>query len=233
MKNRAITLLSGGLDSMVATLLAAQEYDIGLALTFNYGQRAKHAEIAAANKFSKAYQIEHQVVDLPWLSNISHSALNDQQVDLPKYKIEELDHDPKKEDQSARQVWVPNRNALFINIAASFAEANNYQYIVTGFNLEEAGTFPDNSFKFVQAQNQLLKYSTLSCVQVITPVQNMKKTQMVKHAEKLGLDWSLFWSCYMSEAKMCGECESCARTMRAFQENGMCHLIKDRFKSDH
>ncbi|MFH1874172.1 MAG: 7-cyano-7-deazaguanine synthase QueC [Pseudomonadota bacterium] len=228
-KQKAITLLSGGLDSMVATLLAAKDLEIGLSLTFDYGQRAAQPEIKAATGFCQSYQIKHQVIALPWLAKLSDSALNNAQKDLPKFMATELDMNEQKEKASAKQVWVPNRNALFLNIAACYAEANNCQQIVTGFNLEEATTFPDNSWDFVQAQNKAFKYSTLTKPQISTPVQNMKKTQMVKEAKKLELDWNLFWSCYEGKDKMCGECESCARTMRAFSYAGLLEKIKDRF----
>ncbi|MCK4323851.1 MAG: 7-cyano-7-deazaguanine synthase, partial [Armatimonadetes bacterium] len=72
---RLVTLLSAGLDSVVATAVASREHEIVLALTFNYGQHAGPREIAAAQQIAQALDIEHAVVALPWLGQITHSAL--------------------------------------------------------------------------------------------------------------------------------------------------------------
>ncbi|MBE0466956.1 MAG: 7-cyano-7-deazaguanine synthase, partial [Candidatus Desulforudis sp.] len=116
---------------------------------------------------------------------------------------------------SARRVWVPNRNGLLINVAACFAEALGCSRIVVGFNREEARTFPDNSRHFVDAVNHSLTYSTLTEVRVVCYTQFLDKAEIVSLGRRLGVPWSLVWSCYRDGEQACGKCESCRRLERA------------------
>jgi len=204
---KAITLLSGGLDSAVATLLAKKRHRIALALTFDYGQRAARREIRAARAFCRRYKIAHEIVQIPWLNQISHSALTDRKKKLPV----------SISKNSAKAVWVPNRNAIFVNIAAGYAEAKGYDFIVAGFNAEEARTFPDNSKKFVERSNKLFFASTHSHPKLLSPTQKMTKKDIARKAVHLKIDSHFFWSCYEGSARMCARCESCVRTIRAFK----------------
>jgi len=228
-KKRAIVLLSGGLDSEIATLISLKKYNVNLAITFDYGQAAAKQEIAAAKKFCKAYHIKHKHFLLPWLNDVSGSLLNKRTGCLPVYKASELGRFAKKEQASANAVWVPNRNALFINVVAAYAESMKIDVIITGFNKEEANTFPDNSLEFIKAINRSLYYSTLNHVKVVSPCKNMTKTQIVKRGFALGLNFDFFWSCYKGGKSMCGACESCARSIRALEENKAEDVIIKRF----
>lgn len=221
MKSSAVTLLSGGLDSAVATALAKKRLGIKLALTFDYGQRAAKNEIKAAKAFCKKYGIKHKVIRIDWLKPISGSALTDKKKKIPKFQDEQLINSRERCKKSAKSVWVPNRNALFANIAAAFAEAMNCKYIIAGFNAEEAKTFPDNSRDFILKSNSLFLKSTLSRPKIMSPTQRMKKTEIAKWAVKLKIDPRFFWSCYNGGVKMCGTCESCARTINAFKKVGV------------
>jgi len=226
MKNKTISLLSGGLDSTVATALARQRYDVTLALTFDYGQRAASKEIEAARKLCEAWKIEHEVIDLPWLAAETHTALVDKNVPLPQTSAETLDTDAKSR---AENVWVPNRNALFVSIAASFAEARKITKIVAGFNAEEAKTFPDNSKDFLDAANKLLMHSTKSDVSLVSPTIDMDKRDIASAYAELDIPFDNLWCCYRGEENLCGMCESCVRTIRAFKTAGLWDLIEGRF----
>lgn len=229
-RNKAIIILSGGLDSSVALYLAREKYEVVLALTFDYGQRAAHKEKEAAQRFAEHFKIQHQLISLNWLENITQTALVNQNQKLPQLKNEQLD---QKEVglESAKLVWVPNRNGVFINIAAAFAESLNAKVIITGFNAEEADTFPDNSEMFVKQMNESLFYSTQNHCVVEAPTISMNKKEIVKEAIKLKLPFEDLWSCYEGGGRMCGECESCLRSKRAFLENGLVELCQLLFKS--
>ena len=141
MKNKSIILLSGGLDSLV-TLGYAQkhtDYNVELALTFDYGQKALRNEIETSAKICEYYRIKHKVIKLDWLKDITNTAL---------VSNEELPQDDFATQDSCNAVWVPNRNALFLNIAACFCDSYDYDYILYGANKEEAGTFSDNTEEF-------------------------------------------------------------------------------------
>ena len=105
-----------------------------------------------------------------------------------------------------------------INIAGSFAESLGCEYVTVGFNGEEAQTFPDNSFQFVQAMDRSLYFSTQNKVKLLAPLIEFDKTTIVLEALKTNapLEWS--WSCYHGGDVPCGVCESCVRRARAFKE---------------
>ncbi|MEN4007515.1 MAG: 7-cyano-7-deazaguanine synthase QueC [Methanobacterium sp.] len=214
-KPKAISVLSGGLDSTVATAYFKDKYDIH-AITFNYGQRSADMEIKSSKAICEKLGIEHTVVELPWLKKLGKSALTSD-TEVPELKAAELDN---KEIcvEAARCVWVPGRNIVFTAIATSFAEAEVAEAIIVGWDLEEAVTFPDNSKKFLDAFNRLLEIGTLDGVQIEAPLINLNKEEIVKLGAELGAPLDLSYSCYMGEEEPCGICESCMRRMRAFEE---------------
>lgn len=126
---------------------------------------------------------------------------------------------------------MPNRNGLFLNIAASFAEGLGAAAILTGFNREEAETFPDNSASFVEAANGSLRFSTLSGVRVESPTLQMNKLEIVQEGLRVQLPFELTWSCYEGFDKMCGACESCLRSKRAYHEGGVWERMKRLFNT--
>lgn len=232
---RAVTLLSGGLDSYLSTALAREQHEIVLALTFDYGQRAAQQEIKAAKKMAQVWRIKHQIVELPWLKNLGENALTHPQQRLPRFHDLEKLTSRKETERSAEAVWVPNRNGVFLNIAAAFAEAQGAEWIITGFNREEAATFPDNTSDYVHRINRALELSTLFFPSKVKSfVQSLDKKEMVGKVLECDLPLDFFWSCYEGKEKMCGTCESCARTIAAFKAHGLLEKIKYRLAgSDH
>jgi len=210
---KSIVLLSGGLDSSVSLMCAREEGEVVLALTFDYSQRAAEREIAAAKAICERLGVPHQVVALPWLGEITSTALVNRSAKLPKPGTEELEGEQAK--AAAQAVWVPNRNGLFIAIAAAFAEAMGADQIVTGFNAEEAAAFPDNSAAFVEATNAALALSTLRKVRVVSYTQELNKTEIVRLGQRLGAPLDLVWSCYTAGPHPCGACDPCLRFQRA------------------
>ena len=128
MNNKSIILLSGGLDSLVSLGVCKTEYNVELALTFDYGQKAANSEISTSKKICDYYNIKHKVIQLDWLKEITHTAL---------VSDKELPEGIDNPIESAKAVWVPNRNGLFLNIAGSFADSENYTHIILGANKEE------------------------------------------------------------------------------------------------
>lgn len=214
---RAIVLLSGGLDSAVNLGQAVSQGQVLLALTFTYGQRAAAREVQAATALAGHYRVPHQVIALPFLAGITRTSLVDGAEDIPAGSLEELDRDRRT---STAKVWVPNRNGLFINIAAAFAEAMEGDTVLTGFNREEGAAFPDNSPDFVTAANAALGYSTLSQVRVVSFTQEMDKAGIIRLGQRLAVPLHLTWSCYYGEETPCGRCESCRRVRRAWEGVG-------------
>jgi 7-cyano-7-deazaguanine synthase len=215
--SRAVVLLSAGLDSTVSLALAhAEGAAVAQALTFDYGQRAAAPEIERARQIAAHYGIPLEVIDLPWLGALTTTALAaHSSAEVPEVAIESLDSIATVTLQSAKQVWVPNRNGLFVNIAAVWADSKGYDAILVGFNAEEAATFPDNTPQFAQAITHSLAYSTQNQPQVRSEVQHLNKVEIFQAALRLDVPLHLIWSCYHAGPHHCGKCESCSRLLRA------------------
>lgn len=221
MENKSIILLSGGLDSLVSLGIAKEEYNIKLALTFDYGQNPVEQEIRTSRKIADYYEIEHRVIELPFLKEITHNAFVGGVNDLPTENL--------GTEESAKSVWVPNRNGLFINIAASFAEADNYTHIVFGANKSEGLTFPDNSKEFVNGINNCFEYSTMNKVKVIAPLINYDKIDIVRIALEKAIPLELAYSCYAGGDKNCGRCESCNHLKKSLEANEAYNYVERLF----
>ncbi len=220
MNNKSIILLSGGLDSLVSLGVCKTEYNVELALTFDYGQKAANSEISTSKKICDYYNIKHKVIQLDWLKEITHTAL---------VSDKELPEGIENPIESAKAVWVPNRNGLFLNIAGSFADSENYTHIILGANKEEGETFPDNTQEFADRVNAAFEYSTLNKPKVLVPLINYDKNDIVNLALKNNLPLELVKSCYNGGEKHCGVCESCTRLKNALKNNGDTHYIKILF----
>ena len=216
--SKAVALLSGGLDSVVATTVAARgPGGVALALTFDYGQRSGSREAKAARAVAEELNIEWKLVKLPWLGELLPAALRRGAGPLPRPEAQDLD-DPSRARQTARAVWVPNRNGVFVNVAAAFAESIGARDVVAGFNREEAATFPDNSPEFMKRATEALALSTANRVRLVSPTARLDKSGIVRLGIKTGAPMAHVWSCYDGGTRMCGSCESCARLLRALED---------------
>lgn len=199
---KAIALLSGGLDSTVSMLLARDEAEVILALTIDYGQRAARREIEYSRDICREYGITHRIIELPFMKEFNSGLIENSTL-------------------TVAQPWVPNRNGLFLNLAAAIAEDQGAGLVVCGFNREEGIDFPDNSREYVECVNQALSFSTKNQVRVISKVQGMDKVEIYKAAARLGLSTDRMWSCYLGEDQPCNTCPSCLRNIEALKKAGV------------
>lgn len=219
-KRKSLILLSGGLDSLVCLGAVKDEYNIELALTFDYGQKSAIQEINASKKLVEYYQINHKIIELPFLKEITKTALVDNTKELKNVTNTE---------NTVQSLWVPNRNGLFLNIAAAYADTYNYTHIIFGANHEEAMTFPDNSEKFTKIITSCFEHSTLSKPKVFAPLINMTKNDIVKLALDNNMPLELTRSCYNNANNNCGRCKSCMHLKSALEFNGDTKYIKVLF----
>lgn len=215
---KAISVLSGGLDCTVATSVFAKDHEIH-AITFNYGQKAFKRELQAAREICDKMNWTHEVIDLPWLAQISNSSLNTSE-EIPELSEEDLDN-IEKSSQSASSVWVPARNMVFTSIAVSYAESIGAEKIIVGWDAEEAATFPDNSKEFLEAFNELIEVGSPEKIRIEAPAIDLNKEEIVELGLKVGAPIELSYSCYKGDDKHCGVCESCMRRKRAFKSLGV------------
>ena len=203
--------MSGGLDSLVAAGFTQDEYEISLALTFDYGQKALDNEIKSATAICDYYSIPHRTIKLDWLKEISQTALVNKDKQLP---VSDLGT-----EESAKAVWIPNRNGLFLNIAAAVADSCGYDYILYGANKDEGETFPDNTEEFRRQVTKVFETSTQVKPKVVAPLINYTKDDIVRIAIECNMPLGLVWSCYKSGKYHCGECESCRHLKNALKAN--------------
>ena len=202
---KSIILLSSGLDSIVSCCIACAKTRPYCAITFDYCQRAGLMEISQARKVCRHYKIRHLVVRLPFFRNFTRSVM----IGPPRRA-------GAGRFRRRQDVWVPNRNAVFVNVAAAYAEYYRADLIVTGFNREEAAEFPDNALAFVAAVNASLARSTIRRPRVVSYVQNLTKREIYRLGLRSGAPLQYVYSCYLGGSKMCGRCASCRR-LRAAQ----------------
>lgn len=229
MSTSCLTLLSGGLDSSVASFVARQDRVLSLAVVFDYGQHAVSREIRAAKTMARELKVPLKIIRLPFLAEVTRTALVMNEQLIPQIKMTQLD-DRSEARKSAAGVWVPNRNGLFLNIAASLAEGEGLSSIVVGFNAEEAATFPDNSANFIDRAERLFEFSTLGKIKIFAPLLGFNKTEIVREGLRRQVPFEEVWSCYLGRRKMCGRCESCLRSMRAYQSAGLWQRLASRFE---
>lgn len=214
---KAVCLVSGGLDSCVTAACAMEKgYDVAF-LHINYGQRTQNREDKAFNDIAYFYKIKERLsVDISYLKNIGGSSLTDFSI-----KVEE--GVMPKEAAKLPSTYVPFRNANMISIAVSWAEVIGASKIFIGAVEEDSSGYPDCTKIFFEKFNELLKValSPETALQIETPVINFSKAMIVKKGIELKAPLDLTWSCYQSEDKACGVCESCFLRLRGFKDAGI------------
>jgi 7-cyano-7-deazaguanine synthase len=214
----AIALLSSGLDSTVAFKQALDTFGSVICLTFDYGQRAATTEIENAAAICSKYGCEHHVIPLPWYRDFGGALTGTRE--LPTPSDSDLD-DLERSEESARSVWVPARNMVFLSIAAAFAEEHGLEHIVVGFDAEEGATFPDNTPEFMELFDRVMEYGTMNHPAIFAPLAGLDKEGIVRLGLKIQAPMEYSWSCYTAGPLPCGVCESCMRRKRAFSNVGV------------
>jgi len=201
---KSIALVSGGLDSIVSLARAVSERDVRLVMFFDYGQRARESERVSSMSAANYYGVAFADADVRWLESLAPQGMRISSA--PDRRDEEPDALTRLDD-----VWIPNRNGVFVNVAAAYAERYGYDSIVTGFNRDEAEEFPDNSREYVARVNRALELSTRNQVKVESFTIDLDKRAIIRLGLELKAPLSIVWSCYRSGERMCGRCASCAR----------------------
>ena len=213
-REKAVVLVSGGMDSCVTAALAAQEH----ALAFfhaSYGQRTERRERKAFDDLADFYQVrERLVARLDHFRQIGGSALTDPSLPVPEADLARRDIPAS---------YVPFRNAHFLAVGVSWAEALGARRVYIGAVWEDSSGYPDCRPEYYRAFNELVRLGTRpeSRIEIVTPIIGLKKHEIVRRGIELGAPLHLTWSCYQSEEEACGVCDSCALRLRAFAQAGV------------
>lgn len=218
---KAVVLLSGGMDSCVSAAIAREQYGAGnLALLHaGYGQRTQRRERRAFDEIADFYgERERLVVQLDHFRVIGGSALTDEKIAVP-----ENDLGAAGPHGSAIPVtYVPFRNAHFLSVAVSWAEAIGAGAIYIGAVAEDSSGYPDCRPEYYKVFQELIRVGTRpeTQIEMVTPVITMKKCEIIQRGMELGAPLHLTWSCYKDEEMACGACDSCLLRLMAFAEAG-------------
>lgn len=219
---KALVLSSGGLDSTTCLGVArGRGYHI-YSLTFDYGQ--KHLiELESARKVAEFFGVKRHIVFPLDLKSIGGSALTGN-LDVPKHgHIKDL-------DTGVPDTYVPARNMIFLSIAAAFAETLGAETIFAGMNSIDYSGYPDCRPEFVASFQNTLDLGTKigsegNGIRIETPLIKLAKKEIIQLGLKLGVDYSLTWSCYdpverWGETLACGRCDSCLLRLHGFKQAG-------------
>lgn len=211
-KRRALVVCSGGLDSVVsAAALQKEGYDIHL-IHFQYGSRAEGPEIDAVKKVAQALGCGATLFPMPVYKPGDSPLLNPNATVAGGEEGAEFAHE-----------WVPARNLVMLSIAVAVAEAQGVETVALGNNLEEAGAYPDNEPEFIHKLNDVLPFAVGAGkrVEIVMPVGNLMKHEIVALGARIGAPMHLTWSCYRAGCQHCGTCGPCYMRRTAFKINGL------------
>jgi len=214
----AVVLASGGMDSCVTTAVAALQCELAM-LHISYGQRAEKRELKAFNEIADFYKAKHRMTaSIAHLAQIGGSSLTDRQIEVSQANLE------SKEIPTS---YVPFRNAHLLSIATSWAEVIGAHRIYIGAVAEDSSGYPDCRPEYYEAFQRAIDIGTKpeTKIQIVTPVIQLRKSEIVKLGVALGAPLELSWSCYKREDVACGQCDSCALRLRGFREADARDLI--------
>jgi 7-cyano-7-deazaguanine synthase len=210
--SKAIILLSGGLDSTTVLALAKdQEFDC-YALSFDYGQKQRSELESSKNIANKLDVTEHRIMQIS-LNDIGGSALTDKNINIPKYS----------DSNKIPITYVPARNTIFLSFALAWAEVIDCQNIFIGVNALDYSGYPDCRPEFIKAFEDMANLATKqsaegSQINIMTPLINMTKAEIIQKGLSLGVNYSETVSCYDANAngEACGECDACVLRRNGF-----------------
>ena len=226
MKEKAVILLSGGLDSSTCLAIAKAEGFEPLAVTFDYGQRHS-VELEAARRVADAASTPLMTVRFN-MRLWGGSALTSDQIDVPEADVTH---------SGVPVTYVPARNLIFLSFGVSYAETVGARDLFIGVNSLDYSGYPDCRPDFISSFTRTAQLGTKAVdegwtFRIHAPLQNLRKTEIIRKGLELGVDYSLTHSCYdpAPDGSPCEKCDSCFLRTQAFEELGLTDplLLKKR-----
>jgi len=217
----AVVCMSGGLDSCVTAAIARTDgYDLA-GCHVSYHQRTRRREETAFRNTARFYGVPEErqlVAELPHLGRIGGSSLTDVGVAVPH---------GEPGAGSIPSTYVPFRNTQIIAVAVAWAEVLGARAVYFGATQVDYSGYPDCRSRYFEAYRRLIELGTRpeTHIELVTPVIDMGKAEIVRKGCELGAPMHLSWSCYQGEDLACGRCESCRLRIAAFREAGLADLI--------
>jgi 7-cyano-7-deazaguanine synthase len=215
--NRAVVLLSGGLDSATVLAIAREQGFHCHALSVDYGQRHR-AELDAATRVAHALGVvDHRTLRID-LAGIGGSALTDASIAVPETP-----------QIGIPVTYVPARNTVMLSFALGWAEVLEASRIFIGVNAVDYSGYPDCRAPFIAAFERVANLATKAGVEgtlafkIVTPLIDLTKAQIIQRGVSLGVDYSLTVSCYQADdtGRACGSCDACRLRRDGFLAAGV------------
>lgn len=209
MKQKAVIIYSGGMDSFTVLHHALRHNITPVALSFNYGQRHKK-ELDYAKRVCDSLGVEHTVVDISAINQLlAGSSLTDD-VPVPEGHYEE---------PSMKQTVVPNRNMILLSLAIGHAVSVGASQVFYGAHSGDHAIYPDCRPEFVQRMNDVSQIANYEAIDIVCPYLDVDKTAILADGLKMGLDYGQTWTCYNGREHACGRCGACQERLEAFALN--------------
>jgi 7-cyano-7-deazaguanine synthase len=211
----AVIIVSGGMDSVTLLHYLIKSKQITPAvLTFVYNQKHDKEVVCAKDNVSILNCNNHFVLDISFLKSIfDNSSLISSHIDIPT--INEVIGDPQP------STYVPNRNMIFLSLAAAYAENIGVKHIYYGAQKHDAYGYWDTTPHFLTQLNNVYVQNRKTPIQIKAPFINYSKTEILKLGISLGVDYAKTWSCYKGENDACGICPTCSERLNAFSDLGL------------
>ncbi len=206
----SVIVLSGGMDS--TTLMYDRQEQIALAVTFDYGSKHNAKEIECARKNCEILGIEHIVIPLEFMGKYFKSSLLIGGEDIPEGHYA---------DENMKSTVVPFRNGIMLSIAAGLAESRGLKKVMLANHGGDHAIYPDCRPGFVDAMSEAIKQGTYDGIIIDAPYTNITKSDIARIGKKIGVDYSLTYSCYKGGEKHCGKCGTCVERMEALRDAGI------------
>lgn len=206
----SVIVLSGGMDSV--TLLHYAKDRIALAVTFDYGSNHNAREIECARAQCDMLGIEHLVIPLQFMAQYFKSSLLSGAEAIPEGNYD---------DDNMKSTVVPFRNGIMLAVACGLAESRGLRHVMIANHGGDHAIYPDCRPGFVEAISRAMQEGTYDGVTVIAPFTDIDKGEIAATGGKLGVDYSLTYSCYKGGERHCGRCGTCRERQEAFRSAGI------------
>lgn len=203
---KAVIIYSGGLDS--TTLLHEYKDEIALAVTFDYGAKHNAAEIACAKENCKRLGIRHMIIPLGFIGQYFRSDLLLSGGDIPEGNYDE---------DNMKSTVVPFRNGIMLSVATGLAESMDLDTVLIANHSGDHSIYPDCRPGFVEAFDKAAKEGTFNGVRILSPYCNIDKREIALRGRRIGVDYSLTYSCYKGGERHCGKCGTCRERKEALE----------------
>jgi len=214
---KAVCLISGGLDSAVTSFIAKDMgYEI-YSINFRYGQRHSKETNSSKKIAQSVGSKKHTIFDID-LSQFGGSSLVDKTKVIEENVLEKI-------GKKIPSTYVPARNTIFLSISLAYAEVLKADAIFIGVTATDYSGYPDCRTEYIKSFQKMANLATKRAIEgekvnIITPLIDLSKSEIIKKGIKLNVPFEKTWSCYKGGKKACGKCDSCKLRLKGFKKVG-------------